>query len=442
MGVIDRTLARWGYVPEPRPEARNINDPTMPVSSHDIMRFFGMGSSSLAPITVDAAMSVPAVLQGVGFLSRMLASLPLPAHLEKVDAAGNKSTVPAERRLQILFNEAPNAEQTSFEFRRLFWQSVFTHGRGLAWIERAPSGPMALWWMDPRQTVVERTADGRKWYKFGTLAPYPATDVIDVPFMLRECGLQARSPIDCAGKAIQLAIAMSDYGADFFSGGGVPPLTMTGPMPAGPDARARAMAEINRSIEEAKAAGGKFFKVPPGYELKPVGIDPDKAQMTDARRFQIEEIARVWGLPPVFLMDLTHGTFTNTEQQDLQLVKHTITHWAVALEQEINLKVFGRQSNRRWVEHNMSAVTRGDFKTRMEALARGVQSGIYKPNEARALENLPADEEDAANELFMQGATVPISMAGMQQAQPAASAPPAETPDQPQTNGDMTDAEQ
>lgn len=408
MGILDRALARMGYQPTPEVRA-GLEDPTVPVSSGDFLRFFGLGSTNLAAVTVDSALTVPAVMQAVGFLSRMMAGLPLPAYQEK-----GGSTEKAERSWQILFNEAPNPEQTSFEFRRLMWQSVFTHGRGLAWIERAPNRPSALWWMDPRHTVVDRTADGRKWYKFAGKAAYPATDVIDVPFMLAEDGLRARSPIAQASKAIQLAIAMGDYGATFFAGGGVPPLALTGPMPAGADAVRKAMAEIQRSVEIARTESRNIVTIPPGYTLTPVGVDPADAQMTDARRFQIEEIARIWGLPPVFLMDLTRGTFSNTEQQDLQLVKHTVTHWATALEQEINLKVFGRQSNRRWVEHNLAGLMRGDFKTRIEALARGVNSGIMKPNEARALENLPAASEPQADQLFIQGATVPISMAGQQ----------------------------
>lgn len=78
--------------------------------------------------------------------------------------------------------------------------------------------------------------------------------------------------------------------------------------------------------------------MPPGYSLKSVGSDPDKGQMTEARLFQIQEIARAFQLPPVFLQDLSKGTFSNTEQQDLQLVKHLIGQWAKAFEDELNLK--------------------------------------------------------------------------------------------------------
>lgn len=148
--------------------------------------------------------------------------------------------------------------------------------------------------------------------------------------------------------------------------------------------------------------------MPPGYELKPVGFDPEKGQMTDARRFQVEEIARVYQLPPVFLQDLTHATFTNSEQQDLHLVKHLIGQWAAAFESEMNLKLFGRNRNNRYVEHNLDGLMRGDFKSRIEGITAAINGGLMEPNRGRALMNWPDHENPAANDLFIQGATVPL----------------------------------
>jgi len=169
----------------------------------------------------------------------------------------------------------------------------------------------------------------------------------------------------------------------------------------------RASNDIMRAINEAKASGKPIVQLPPGYSLKPIGFDPDKGQMTDARSFQIAEIARVLQLPPVFLQDLSHGTFSNTEQQDLHLVKHLVAQWARALEEELNLKLFGQRNGGRYVAHNLDGLMRGDFTTRMEGLARAVQTSIITPDEARALENRPAKGGNA-DKLFMQGATTPI----------------------------------
>jgi HK97 family phage portal protein len=235
---------------------------------------------------------------------------------------------------------------------------------------------------------------------------YPAVDVIDVPFMLKRNQISVYSPIMNGAKAIQLALAMGDYASGFFAGGGVPPLALVGPMPAGAEAVKRAQGDIKRAINAAKTNNEPVFPIPAGYELKPVGFDPAKGQMTEARQFQITEIARIFNLPPVFLQDLTNGTYSNTEQQDLHLVKHVIAQWAKAFEEELNLKLFGWRNNSRYVEHNLDALMRGDFKSRIDALSRGVQTSLYTPDEARALEGRPKVAN--GDKAYMQGATVPL----------------------------------
>jgi HK97 family phage portal protein len=168
----------------------------------------------------------------------------------------------------------------------------------------------------------------------------------------------------------------------------------------------RALVRREAAIDEARKSGKPITAIPPGYELKPIGLDPEKGQMVEARRFQVEEIARIYSLPPVFLQDLTNGTFSNTEQQDLFFVKHLVGQWAQALEEEMNLKLFGQRNGGRYVEHNLDGLLRGDFATRMAGLATGIQNAVLTPNEARALENRPAMPE--GDDLLIQGATVPL----------------------------------
>lgn len=393
-----------------RREARSLEDPRVPVSqTADFMAFFGLQAANLPPVTIDAALQVPAVAAAVSFLPGTLANLPLHAF-----RSGEKGAARLKGGVARLLNEAPNEEWTSFAWRQYFWHQVFTGGRGLSWIERKGGNVVGIWPMDPSATIVKRV-NGRKVYQFGNLV-YPAADVIDVPFMLRRDQLGVYSPIMLGSRAIQLALAMGDYASGFFAGGGVPPLALVGPMPAGAEAVKRAQGDIKRAIDAAKSSNDPVFPIPPGYELKPVGFDPDKGQMTEARQFQVVEIARIFNLPPVFLQDLTHGTFSNTEQQDLHLVKHLVARWAKAFEEEINLKVFGMRSGGRFAEHNLDGVMRGDFKTRIEGIVRGIQGGLLEPNRGRDLMNWPAHASPAANDLFMQGATVPL---GTQPAQPA-----------------------
>lgn len=377
----------------------------------------GLGGVELPAVTTDSALQVPAVSAAVSFLSRSMANLSLQLH---------KSTESGSERitggLATLIEEAPNPEWDSFRLREYFWTQVFTGGRGLLWIERSGSNIIGIWPITtPGGVTIKRDAKGRTSYDIGGTV-YPAADVIDVPFMLKSDGLGHYGPIVIGAKAIQLALAMGDYAAKFFAGGGVPPLALEGPLPAGPEAMKRAMADIHRAIETAKGEDKPIFPMPPGHKLTAVGFDPDKGQMTEARRFVVEEIARIWGVPPWFLQDLTNSNFANSENQDLSFVKHLVAHWANKLEQQMNLKLFGQRNGKRYVRHNVDSLLRGDFATRMNALNAGVASAIYTPNEARSFAGLPEHSEDVANGLFIQGAMVPIEKAG-EATQPAEAVP-------------------
>lgn len=376
----------------------NPQDPRVPVSAENFLAFFGIQSGLLPAVNVDSAMTVPAVHAAVTFLSSSMANLPL--HVFRSTDNGSERV---KGGIQNILNVAPNEEWTSFGWRKYFWQQVFTGGRGLSWIERSGSNVVGIWPMDPAFASVRRVG-GKRLYSF-LGKEYPATDVIDVPFMLRSDQLSVYSPIQNGAKAIQLAIAMGDYASGFFAGGGVPPLALVGPMPAGAEAVKRAQADIKRAIDAAKSANEPVFPIPAGYDLKPVGFDPAKGQMTEARLFQVSEIARVYNLPPVFLQDLSRGTFSNTEQQDLHLVKHLIAQWAHAFEEELNLKIFGGRSNR-YTQHNLDVLMRGDFKSRIEALAAGVQNALLTPDEARDYEDRP--KMPNGDKLYIQGATVPL----------------------------------
>ncbi|MCM2292287.1 phage portal protein [Allorhizobium sp. BGMRC 0089] len=379
----------------------SLESETVPVSAANFMEFFGLGGGTLPTVTVETALQVPAVQAAVSFLSRTLATLPL--HVYKTTDRGPERL---GGKLAVVLEENPNEEMDTSKFRRFFWEQVFTGGRGLAWIERKGAGVEALWPIDPGSASISRRG-GRLFYRFEG-REYPATDVIDIPYMLKRNLVQHRGPIAMAEKAIQLALAMNDYASNFFAGGGVPPLALKGPMPANDRAMQRAREDVKRAVKAARQDQLPLIQLPVGYELTQVGYDPAKGQMTEARLYQVQEIARAYQIPPNFLQDLSRATFSNVEQNDLYLVKHLISQWATALEGEMNLKVFGRMNTRRYVRHNLDGLMRGDFKSRLEALAAGVNSALLTPNEGREIEGRPRAPDPAADRLYIQGATVPI----------------------------------
>lgn len=388
-------------------EKRSLERVDVPVSAPDFVHLMGWddfikGAGGIS-VTVEKALGVPSVWAAVNFLSGTLASLPIGVYSVAED--GTKKE--ANNSLGPILHDAPNDEQSSFEFRKGIFDSVFTGGRGLAYIERDQTGLVVnIWPFDPAMVKVKRVK-GRKVYTYDG-KNYDAAEVLDIPFMLKPDMVSHRGPIAQGRDAIAMAMAATSFGSKAFQSGGLPPAVLSGPFSTGAGAK-RASDDVAQATLQLAAEGKSVLAVPAGHELKPLGFSADKMQLLELQRFCVEQIARIYSLPPVFLQDLTHGTFSNTEQQDLHLVKHTLHRWVKQFEQELTLKLFGRQPRFK-VEMNLDGLLRGDIKTRMEAHATAINNGIYSPAHAARIEDKPVRPE--ADILMVQGAMVPLESAG------------------------------
>lgn len=386
-----------------------------------MLQIFGLEGFNSAGevVTLDSAMRLPAVWAAVGFLSRTLASLPV-AVFDKTDAG---RVARQGDPIAALLNEAPNDEISAFEWRRILWQDVFSAGRHISFIERNGRGEILNIWPLVIANVTIRRIGGRTVYDYqdgSRPVRYAASEVLDLAFMPGATRLSARSPIHTHAGTIGLGLAIAKYGRKFFNNGGVPPFTISGPIRTAGGAD-RAALDLSKAVAAAAERGGNAVAIPEGHELKTLGLEPEKMQMIEAQRFVIEEVARIWGLPPVFIQDLTHGTFSNTEQQDLHFVKHALAQWVALFEGEVNLKLFGRGPRKSYAENAVAGILRGDLKSRAEAVARQISTGQITPNEARAMDNRA--DVDGGDKLFMQGAMAPLDRLGQAPAAPVA--PPA-----------------
>lgn len=393
--------------PSPRAEARGATVADLVRSSSpNLLTLFGWDDSITGEaVTVGRALGVPAVWSAVNFLARSLATLPVAIYEKNAGGRRNLDDHP----LRAILNDAPNDEVSSFQWRFEQMIATGTEGRHVSFIERDGAGQVInLWPLETARLTVERR-DGRLLYHYRDgIAPrtYGGSEVIDFGFMPGADRLQVRSPIAMNRDTIALAIAITRYGARYFSNGGVPPFAIEGPFDT-PGGMARARDDLVRAFQEASDSGRNSIAIPTGHKIHELGANPEKMQMVEVKRFMVEEIARIYALPPIFLQDLTHGTFSNSEQQDLHLVKHTLSAWVKQWEQEINLKLFGRGPRSTYAEVNMDALMRGDFVSTMEGNARAIMTGQVTPNEVRRRRNLP--DLPGGDELYIQGATVPLA---------------------------------
>lgn len=364
---------------------------------------FGMSSSDVV-VNSETALSVPAVWAAVNFISGTIAGLPL--NLYQRDGA-NRKRVP-DTPLAMTLHDAVNDEMSSFEWRKQMFSDVLLTGRGLTLIHRGVDNSVdRLERLNPASVSIRKKA-GATQYIIGDgrdRVAYAAADIIDIPFMLTRDGLTSRSPVAIMSDVIGLSIAATRFGSKFFQNGGVPPFAITGGFQSG-GAMARAGDDLEAATRHAAQNRRMALILPAGVEIKPLGANAEQSQLLELKQFLVEEVARIYSLPPVFLQDLSHGTYSNTEQQDLHFVKHTLKRWVEAFEQELNLKLFGRGQRDLFAELNMDGLLRGDFGSRMNGYAQAIQNAVMTPNEARQMENRPEAPEGA--NLLIQGATVPL----------------------------------
>lgn len=386
----------------------SLEDPQVPISSANIVNLFGMSgiSASGVNVTVESAMGVPAIWCAVNFIAGTIAGLPLHTYRR----TGGEKRRQTRSRLARLLHDNVNEEMSSFAWRKQAFERILTLGRSYTLIVRGEREQFRyLWPLENKCVTPRRDAMGRRVYEYKVgkkTTVYPAQDVIDLAFMLKDDGISHYSPILTNKDTIGLGIAATQYGSRFFQNGGVPPFALIGKFQSA-GAMDRASQQLAEAVKTAARDVRQALTLPEGHELKELGVDPQKSQLVDLKKHLIEDYARIYQLPPVFLQDLSHGTYSNTEQQDLHFVKHTIKRWCEQFEQELNLKLFGWDRNDRFVEFNIDGLMRGDFKTRFEGYGQGVQHAILTPNEIRAKENLPP--LDGGDQLLVQGATVPLA---------------------------------
>ncbi len=362
-----------------------------------------------ASVTFNEAMSLPAVFAANTFLASTLAALPIQVFERRPQGEGDKLI---DHPIRGVLNDAANDGMTAFDVRQIAHGEQFGQGRGYIYVERQGGEPVNLFPMEYDATHVLRTGAGRVYYSYtrtgASQVQYAAPEVIDLAFRRRADWISSDCPVLKCAAAIRQGLNAENYALTVFGKNGVPPYTLEGPFPDGATAE-RAAVDVTKAAGKAAANGRPIMPIPVGHQLKRLGDDPEKMQLTAVQVFVVQQVARIYGLPPVFLQDLSTGTFANVEQQDLHLIKHTLGPRVAQIAQELTLKLFGRGSQN-YLKFDLDALARGILKDRVEAIARGIASGQFTQNEGREFHGLAPVE--CGDRTFIQSGTVPIDQMG------------------------------
>lgn len=346
--------------------------------------FFGSTTSGKI-VNERTAMQTTAVYACVRILSETIASLPLHTY-RRTENGKEKAT---EHSIYHLLADEPNPEMTSFVFRETLTGHLLLWGNAYAQIIRDGRGKViALYPLLPDKMTVDRNDKGEIYYiynKEGRLYSLRSDEVLHIPGLGFD-GLIGYSPIAMAKNAIGMAIATEEYGAKFFANGANPGGVLEHPGIVKDPARVR---ESWNSVYQGSSNSHRIAVLEEGMKFQSIGIPPEQAQFLETRKFQTEEICRIFRVPPHLVANLDKATFSNIEHQSISFVVHTIRPWLVRIEQSINKALFTESEKKEYfVSFVVEGLLRGDYASRMQGYAIGIQNGFLSPNDVRTLENM------------------------------------------------------
>lgn len=382
-------------------------------------RFLFGGTTSGNRVTEQSAMQMTAVYACVRILSEAIAGLPL--HLYHYTETGSKEKA-IKHPLYFLLHDEPNPEMTSFVFRETMMTHLLLYGNAYSQIIRNGKGEViGLYPLMPNRMTVDRDDKGQIYYQYlvsdsdaptmkeGTVN-LKKEDVLHIPGLGFD-GLVGYSPIAMAKNAIGLSIATEEYGAKFFANGATPGGILEYPGTVKDPDRVRE--SWNKGFSGRNSH--KVAILEEGMKYTPISISPNEAQFLETRKFQIDEIARIFRIPPHMVGDLEKSSFSNIEQQSLEFVKYTLEPWLMRWEQSINRALLSpNEKSTYFVKFNVDGLLRGDYQSRMSGYATARQNGWMSANDIRELENLDLiPVEEGGNLYLINGNMTKLADAGI-----------------------------
>lgn len=380
---------------------------------------FGRTTSG-KPVNERTAMQTTAVYACVRILAEAVASLPL--HVYEYQDDGGKKLV-HDHPLYYLLHDEPNPEMTSFVFRETLMSHLLIWGNAYAQIIRDGAGRvLGLYPLLPDKMEVQRDDKGNIYYVYSrnsdenpTFKEYgniklKAEDVLHIPGLGFD-GLIGYSPIAMAKNAVGMTLACEEYGASFFANGANPGGVLEHPGVLKDPSKVR---ESWNSVYRGVSNAHKIAVLEEGMKYQQIGIPPEEAQFLETRKFQINEIARLYRIPPHMVGDLDKSSFSNIEQQSLEFVKYTLDPWVIRWEQSLQRSLLlPGEKGKYFIKLNVDGLLRGDYQSRMNGYAVGRQNGWFSANDIREMENMnPIPDEEGGNLYLINGAMTKLADAG------------------------------
>ncbi|AER56927.1 HK97 family phage portal protein [Pseudoxanthomonas spadix BD-a59] len=336
--------------------------------------------------------SVSTAFSAVNLIAGTVASLPL--HVYRRLDNGDRERA-SEHPLASILGARPNSVQTAFELREMMTAQCLLHGNAFAEIRTDAAGTVAeLRPIHPRDVTVVRLANGRHRYDVSTdgrVRSLLAEEVLHLRDRSDD-GLVGRSRVQASRETLGGALALQAHGNRSFANSA----RLSGVLQTSGILTAEQVKRLGESWRAQYAGAdnvGKTAILEGGLSFSPLSMSNEDAQWLQAQQFSVEEVARLFNVPPVLLGDLRHANFSNSVEMMRHFVTVTLRPWLTRWEQALERSLLGPIARGRYyVEHSAEGLLRGDAVNRADFYAKGISAGWLLPSEARRLENLPTIE--------------------------------------------------
>ncbi len=390
MSLMERLKAAF----RPKAEGESLSMPDIRKGTELFEWLTGGMSSAGVAVTEQTAMRVSAVYACVNLVGGSIASLPLPVYRRTQDGRER-----ADHEIWWMLNEQPHPCWGAATFWEYLTASKLLLGDAYARILRASRLSDRIVGFEPlhKSRITTQKLNGRLVYFYqeddGGVIGIDQDDMLHIPGPGFD-GLAGMSQIRHALRnSAGVALAADEFSASFFKNGARPDFALEVPGKVTPEQQ-----DMIRKTWKDRHGGVENAHLPAlmvgGAKIHELTMNAEDAQLLDTRRFQVEDIARVFGVPPHMIghTDKTTSWGSGVEQMSIGFVKYTLQRHLVKFEQEINRKVWPNRE-RYYVEFNTAGLERGDYKSRNEgyriAAGRAGEPGWMTINEIRRLENLP-----------------------------------------------------
>lgn len=338
----------------------------------------------------NTATSITAVFACVRIIAQNLATIPIFIYKWADAKREDKNRYP-QHALYKLIHDKPNAVMTATTWKFAAIAHMLLWGNHYSAIDWLGDDPVAIWPLDPARMRAVLSPDGVLSYELATaegMRIYKADDILHLK-MFSFDGITGLSPIQQCRRTVGLSIAAEEFGASLYNAQGRPSGTLSVEGELDEEAQER----LRKSWEKIHSGTiGRIAILEEGASYAPITMNMQDVQYIQNRKFQVQDICRIFGVPPHLVQEIDQPTYASVEAQKDEFLTFTLRPLGVMIEQEINLTFFGGSDTKYLAAFNFDAFLRSDVKTRFESYAIGINWGIYSPNDCRRMEDMNAVE--------------------------------------------------